>query len=145
MAIVATGRTAPQMQADHQTTDACIIAARIGQWLIKVEGPVGQYVRGHELFCVPGCEVASLRSDGAFFIQYGHEKDAVYDYEGTICDLNDKTERLTFTMTLVDPTGRAVARYEQVRAPKRTHTVESARADYERKKQIAKERLPLAA
>ena len=145
MTAAATGRTASQMQAAHQTTDASIIAARIGQWIIKVEGPVGQYVRGNELYCVPGCEVASLRSDGAFFIQYGEEEHAVYDYEGTICDLSDTTERLTFTMTLVEPTGRAVARYEQVRAPKRKHTVESARADYERQKRIAKERLPLAA
>jgi len=141
----AIGRTASQMQADHQTLDASTIAASLGMWLLRIDAPVGQYVRGGELYCVPGSETPHLKADGTFFVKFGQEQDAAYYYEGTICDLTDKTERLSFTLTLVDPSGRVVARYEQKRMPKRQHTVESMRADYERRKLDARIRLPLAA
>lgn len=142
-AATAIGRTSSQMQADHHTMDASVIATRTGMWLLRIDAPIGQSVRGGELYCVPGSETDILRTDGVYFVQYGREYDAVYDYEGTITDLTPVTERLTFTLTLFDPAGRAVARFEQVRAPKRTHTVESMRADFERQKLVAKERLAL--
>ena len=141
----AIGRTASQMQADHQTLDASTIAASLGMWLLKIDAPVGQYVRGGELYCVPGSETPHLKADGMFFVKFGREQDAAYYYEGTICDLTDKTERLSFTLTLVDPSGRIVAQYEQKRLPKRRHTVESMRAAFEKQKLDAKVRLPLAA
>lgn len=134
-----------QQQAAHGTMDAAEISRRTGKWIVAVTAPIGQYVRGGELYAVTGRSVNDLRSDGMIFMHYDHEADAVYDYEGTIRDLTPETERLTFTLTLHDPSGRAVARYEQSRAPKRIHTVESMRADYDRQKLLAKERLPVAA
>lgn len=141
----AIGRTASQMQADHQTLDASTIAESLGMWLLRIDAPVGQYVRGGELYCVPGSETPHLKADGMFFVKFGQEQDAAYYYEGTICDLTPATDRLDFSLTLVDPNGRIVARYEQTRTPKRAHNVQTMRADFERRKIDAKVRLPIAA
>jgi hypothetical protein len=134
-----------QQRAAHGTTDAATISLKTGRWIVAITAPVGQHVRGGELYAVSGDAVNHLRSDGMIFMHYDRESDATYDYEGTICDLTPETERLTFDLTLHDPSGRAVARYEQTRAPRRVHTVESMRADYDRQKRLAKERLPVAA